>query len=109
MNFVLSYYRLLIFPVLSFFDLDGISDRSTSLPHMLPSEQAFAAGRSALGIDNKDGVVVYDGNGLFSAARVWWLVIALLWIYILLLCSVCVFSVIVIIDVWYNSSVRWCR
>ncbi|KAH0886865.1 hypothetical protein HID58_062961, partial [Brassica napus] len=56
-----------------FFDLDGISDRSTSLPHMLPSEQAFAAGRSALGIDNKDGVVVYDGNGLFSAARVWWL------------------------------------
>ncbi|KAG2271183.1 hypothetical protein Bca52824_065738 [Brassica carinata] len=53
----------------SLFDLDGISDRSTSLPHMLPSEQAFAAGRSALGIDNKDGVVVYDGNGLFSAAR----------------------------------------
>ncbi|CAH8355264.1 unnamed protein product [Eruca vesicaria subsp. sativa] len=36
-----------------FFDLDGISDRSTSLPHMLPSEEAFAAGCSALGIENK--------------------------------------------------------
>ncbi|PWZ40478.1 putative ADP-ribosylation factor GTPase-activating protein AGD14 [Zea mays] len=27
---------------------------------------------SALGIYNKDGIVVYDGKGLFSAARVWW-------------------------------------
>lgn len=42
------------------------------LPHMLPSEEAFAAAVSALGIKNKDGVVVYDGKGIFSAARVWW-------------------------------------
>lgn len=42
------------------------------LPHMLPSEEAFAAGCTALGIENKDRVVVYDGKGLFSAARVWW-------------------------------------
>lgn len=39
---------------------------------MLPSEEAFAAAVSALGIENKDGVVVYDGKGIFSAARVWW-------------------------------------
>lgn len=39
---------------------------------MLPSEEAFAAVVSALGISNNDGVVVYDGKGLFSAARVWW-------------------------------------
>ena len=39
---------------------------------MLPSEQAFAAAASALGIDNKDSLVVYDGKGIFSAARVWW-------------------------------------
>lgn len=39
---------------------------------MLPSEEAFAAVVSALGIANEDGVVVYDGKGLFSAARVWW-------------------------------------
>lgn len=40
------------------------------LPHMLPSEEAFVAAVSALGIENKDGVVVYDGNSIFSAARV---------------------------------------
>ncbi|RRT80392.1 hypothetical protein BHE74_00021859 [Ensete ventricosum] len=43
------------------------------LPHMLPSEEAFAAAVSALGIYNRDGVVVYDGKGIFSAARVWWM------------------------------------
>jgi thiosulfate/3-mercaptopyruvate sulfurtransferase len=42
------------------------------LPHMLPSEKAFSAAVSSLGIYNKDGIVVYDGKGLFSAARVWW-------------------------------------
>jgi thiosulfate/3-mercaptopyruvate sulfurtransferase len=44
----------------------------TQLPHMLPSEKAFSAAVSSLGIYNKDGIVVYDGKGLFSAARVWW-------------------------------------
>lgn len=39
---------------------------------MLPSEEAFAAAVSALGLENKDGLVVYDGKGIFSAARVWW-------------------------------------
>ncbi|KAL5061576.1 hypothetical protein RYX36_023313 [Vicia faba] len=56
-----------------FFDIDGIAYRTTNLPHMLPSEAAFAAAVSALGIQNKDGLVVYDGKGLFSAARVWWM------------------------------------
>ncbi|CAI9260227.1 unnamed protein product [Lactuca saligna] len=50
---------------------DGISDRTTNLPHMSPSEEAFVAAVSALGIEKKDGVVVYDGKGIFSAARVW--------------------------------------
>ncbi|CAN8312310.1 unnamed protein product [Cochlearia groenlandica] len=66
-------YQVAHIPGALFFDLDGISDRTTNLPHMLPSEEAFAAGCSALGIDNKDGVVVYDGKGIFSAARVWWM------------------------------------
>jgi 3-mercaptopyruvate sulfurtransferase SseA len=48
------------------------------LPHMLPSGDAFAAAVSALGIENKDGLVVYDGKGIFSAARVWWCVVALI-------------------------------
>lgn len=49
-----------------------LSNDIYQLPHMLPSEEAFAAAVSALGIENKDGVVVYDGKGIFSAARVWW-------------------------------------
>eukprot|EP01018_Ginkgo_biloba_P030619 Gb_17425 [translate_table: standard] len=56
-----------------FFDVDGISDQTTDLPHMLPSEKAFAAAVSALGIENKDGVIIYDGKGIFSAARAWWM------------------------------------
>ncbi|CAK9174994.1 unnamed protein product [Ilex paraguariensis] len=66
-------YQVAHIPGALFFDIDGISDRTTNLPHMLPSEEAFAAAVSALGIENKDGVVVYDGKGIFSAARVWWM------------------------------------
>ncbi|CAH8381321.1 unnamed protein product [Eruca vesicaria subsp. sativa] len=66
-------YQVAHIPGALFFDLDGISDRRTNLPHMLPSEEAFAAACSALGIENKDGVVVYDGKGIFSASRVWWM------------------------------------
>ncbi|RRT73554.1 hypothetical protein B296_00029652 [Ensete ventricosum] len=40
---------------------------------MLPSDEAFAASVSALDIQNKDAVIVYDGKGQFSAARVWWM------------------------------------
>jgi len=42
------------------------------LPHMLPSEAAFEAAVSALGIQNDSLVVVYDTKGIFSVARVWW-------------------------------------
>ncbi|GLJ53786.1 hypothetical protein SUGI_1147950 [Cryptomeria japonica] len=56
-----------------FFDVDKISDQTSNLPHMLPSEKAFAAAVSALGIENKDSVIIYDGKGIFSAARVWWM------------------------------------
>ncbi|KAL3503749.1 hypothetical protein ACH5RR_038198 [Cinchona calisaya] len=69
----LQEYQVAHIPGALFFDVDGISDRTTNLPHMLPSEEAFAAAVSALGIENKDGLVVYDGKGIFSAARVWWM------------------------------------
>jgi thiosulfate/3-mercaptopyruvate sulfurtransferase len=56
-----------------FFDLDANSDAGTTLPHMLPSPEAFAERMSSLGISNSDDIVVYDGSGInFSAARVWW-------------------------------------
>ncbi|GLT41249.1 hypothetical protein SLA2020_153280 [Shorea laevis] len=66
-------YQVAHIPGALFFDVDGIADRTTKLPHMLPSEEAFAAAVSALGIQNKEGVVVYDGKGIFSASRVWWM------------------------------------
>src|SRR6266851_944729 len=59
-------------PGAMFFDIDGIADRNTSLPHMLPSAAQFASQVGALGISNADLVVVYDLRGVVSAARVWW-------------------------------------
>ena len=55
-----------------FFDIDAIADKETDLPHMLPGPDQFGAALSALGISEKDTIVVYDGKGLYSAPRVWW-------------------------------------
>jgi thiosulfate/3-mercaptopyruvate sulfurtransferase len=55
-----------------FFDIDGIADHGTSLPHMLPGEREFADAVGALGVGDGDRVVVYDSRGVASAARVWW-------------------------------------
>jgi thiosulfate/3-mercaptopyruvate sulfurtransferase len=55
-----------------FFDIDRIADTSVPLPHMLPSESAFADALLDLGIGADDHVVVYDAAGIFSAPRVWW-------------------------------------
>lgn len=55
-----------------FFDLDAVSDRESPYPHMLPSPQAFAEAMGAMGVEATDDIVVYDAQGLFSAARVWW-------------------------------------
>jgi len=59
-------------PGAQFFDMNTVSDSTSDLPHMLPSEAGFAAAADALGIESADHVVVYDGMGLFSAARTWW-------------------------------------
>ena len=55
-----------------FFDINGIADHSTDLPHMLPGPEQFGAAVGALGIGENDTIVVYDGVGLYSAPRVWW-------------------------------------
>jgi thiosulfate/3-mercaptopyruvate sulfurtransferase len=56
-----------------FFDIDAISDKSTSLPHMLPTPEFFAAEVSKLGAGNAKKIICYDSVGLFSSARVWWM------------------------------------
>ena len=55
-----------------FFDIDAVSDTESPLPHMLPPQALFERAAGALGVSDKDRVVVYDDQGLFSAARVWW-------------------------------------
>lgn len=59
-------------PGAQLFAIDTIADLDTDLPHMLPGAAAFGRAVSLMGISNGDQVVVYDGAGLQSAARVWW-------------------------------------
>ncbi|MEN3792216.1 3-mercaptopyruvate sulfurtransferase [Fulvimarina sp. MAC3] len=56
-----------------FFDQDEIVDPASTLPHTLPSPDIFADKVGALGVSEADTIVVYDGMGLFSAPRVWWM------------------------------------
>ncbi|GEO41001.1 sulfurtransferase [Skermanella aerolata] len=56
-----------------FFDIDEISDTSSSLPHMLPAPEKFTARVRKLGLGDGVRIVVYDTHGLMSAARVWWM------------------------------------
>ena len=55
-----------------FFDIDGISDQNSDLPHMLPSADEFASKVGALGVGDDSHVVIYDTIGTTGAARVWW-------------------------------------
>ncbi len=60
-----------------FFDIDGISDHTTDLPHMMPTPGEFSKAVGALGIGDGETVVVYDGSGIFSAPRAWWMLNAM--------------------------------
>lgn len=60
-------------PGARFFDIDDVSDSVSDLPHMAPPPEKFMSRMRAMGVGDGHQVVVYDGNGLFSAARVWWL------------------------------------
>lgn len=55
-----------------FFDIDALSDRSSDLPHMLPTPEAFAKAAGKLGLRHEATIVIYDAQGVFSAPRVWW-------------------------------------
>jgi thiosulfate/3-mercaptopyruvate sulfurtransferase len=55
------------------FDHDKVADHSTDLPHMVPAPELFAEALGAMGISEADRIVIYDGPGLFSAPRAWWL------------------------------------
>jgi len=56
-----------------FFDVDAVADRSSPLPHMLPSPQQFSSDVGALGIGNDDLVIIYDRGDYMGAPRAWWM------------------------------------
>lgn len=56
-----------------FFDIDTIADQDQGLPHMLPKPDALAKAMTALGLGDGMRFAVYDATGLYSAARVWWM------------------------------------
>ena len=58
-------------------DIEAIRDTASPLPHMLPDPAEFAAAMGELGIAEHMTIVVYDGAGLFSAPRVWWMLTVL--------------------------------
>jgi thiosulfate/3-mercaptopyruvate sulfurtransferase len=60
------------------FDIDGaICDRSSALPHMMPSAEHFTQEMRALGMSDSSTVVVYDSAGIYSSARAWWMLRAM--------------------------------
>jgi thiosulfate/3-mercaptopyruvate sulfurtransferase len=56
-----------------FFDQDAVVDSEAALPHTLPNPATFARHAGSMGISADDTIVVYDGPGMFSAPRVWWM------------------------------------
>lgn len=60
-------------PGARFFDIDEISDARSNLPHMAPPIEKFMSRMRALGVGDGHQVVIYDGAGILSAPRVWWL------------------------------------
>jgi len=60
-----------------FFDIDDLSDETSPYPHMLAPALKFAGRMRALGLGSGDRIVVYDGAGLFSSPRAWWMLKAM--------------------------------
>lgn len=60
------------------FDIDGaMSDHSAPLPHTMPGADRFAEELRSLGVDDSSTVIVYDGAGIYSSARAWWMLRAM--------------------------------
>lgn len=61
-------------PGAAFADLvDGLAEPDPELNFTFPSAERFAAGMSALGVEDGVPVVAYDRNGTMWATRLWWL------------------------------------
>jgi len=70
-------YRAAHIPRAVFFDIDYLSDEKNPLPHMLAPAPKFASRMRKLGLGDGNLIVVYDGAGIYSAARAWWMLRAM--------------------------------
>lgn len=66
-------YEAAHIPGAMFFDIDEIADTKSAYPHMLPAPEKFSSRVRAMGIGDGTRVIIYDGAGIFSAPRVWWM------------------------------------
>jgi thiosulfate/3-mercaptopyruvate sulfurtransferase len=56
------------------FDFDTrVCDRTSALPHMMPTPELFTQEVRALGIGRDSRVVIYDRVGVYSSPRAWWM------------------------------------
>jgi thiosulfate/3-mercaptopyruvate sulfurtransferase len=60
-----------------FFDIDDLSDEKSPYPHMLAPAPKFASRMRKLGLGDGNLIVVYDGAGIYSSARAWWMLRAM--------------------------------
>jgi thiosulfate/3-mercaptopyruvate sulfurtransferase len=68
-----AHYLAQHIPGAVFFDIEELSDRSSPLPHMLPTPEGFSRSVSALGIGDEMEIVIYEQEGVFSGPRAWWM------------------------------------
>ncbi|WP_035483105.1 sulfurtransferase [Gaetbulibacter saemankumensis] len=61
-------------PKARFFDIKNkFSDINEPFPSTFPTTQQFQEEARNLGLNNNSAIVVYDDKGIYSSARVWWL------------------------------------
>jgi len=70
-------YRSAHIPRAVFFNIDELSDEKSGLPHMLPPAAKFASRMRRLGLGDGNLIVVYDGVGIYSSPRAWWMLRAM--------------------------------
>lgn len=56
-----------------YFDINDIADKTNPLPHMMPGPIPFSSRMKKMGVGDGMRIVVYDTEGFYSAARVWWM------------------------------------
>ena len=59
-----------------YFDIDRVADTASDLPHMYPSLSEFETHLGAMGISDRDQVIVYDRSNFVASARAWWMLVS---------------------------------